>query len=121
MECIGSGKIDPSNRCCSLLCLVDTHPHTMNSNTQKIKTHYGVTWIYFRQVQKADKRQPELLTLEEWKAVPDEQRHLGRYDEDKNVVLMTTKEFPVVAIHAGGPALFRRQKAGMAVLPAIPE
>jgi len=93
----------------------------MDPNLQKIRTHYGVTHTYSQRVQRVDKRQPELLTLKEWEAVPNEQRHFGRYDEDKNVVLMTTKEFPVVAIHAGGPALFRRQKPGMAVLPAIPE
>lgn len=93
----------------------------MASNLHKIKALYGVDPDYPQRVQKVAGRQPQVLTLKEWQAVPEEDRHLGRYDADKNAVLMATEKYPVVGFHGGGPSLFRRLKPGIAVLPAIPE
>jgi hypothetical protein len=91
------------------------------SNLQVIQTHYNIDPDYPQKVQSVDRRQPVVLTPKQWEAVPAEQRHLGRYDERRNVVVMGTEKYPIVRIHAGGPALFKHPKPGMVELPAITE
>lgn len=81
-----------------------------------IWNHYKPSNYYAIMVQDLSGRQPVVMTHEEYlRHVPYEDRCFARWDEERELVLMVTVQYPHVAFHtqAGGPALYKTAQSSL--------